>query len=62
MSQEKRFGKRVAEPSSLQIIHELKLLMLRQSLANAVAREADAAPVSGPGSAPPLAVFTTEAP
>lgn len=40
MSQEKRFGKRIAEPSSVQIVHELKLMALRQSLDAALAREA----------------------
>ena len=43
MGQEKRFGKRVAEPSSVQIVHELKLMALRQSLDAAVAREASSA-------------------
>ena len=62
MSQEKRFGKRIAEPSSVQIVHELKLLMLRQSLDAAVAREAEAEPAFGPGSAPLSAALGTEAP
>ena len=44
MGQEKRFGKRIAEPSSVQIVHELKLMALRQSLDAAIAHEgADAA-------------------
>ncbi len=55
MSQEKRFGKRIVEPSSVQIIHELKLMALRQSLDIALEREAaradgrvrvDAAPIT----------------
>ena len=58
MGQEKRFGKRVAEPSSVQIIHELKLMALRQSLDAAIAREAeDVSPSGGPvlaKAAPPL--------
>ena len=44
MGQEKRFGKRIAEPSSVQIVHELKLMALRQSLDAAIAREAAEAP------------------
>ena len=47
MGQEKRFGKRVAEPSSVQIVHELKLMALRQSLDAATAREAAAAESDG---------------
>jgi hypothetical protein len=43
MRQEKRFGKRIAEPSAVQIIHELKLMALRQSLDAAIEREAAAA-------------------
>ncbi len=58
MGQEKRFGKRVAEPSSVQIIHELKLMALRQSLDAAIAREAaDVSPSGGPrvvDAAPPV--------
>ena len=42
MGQEKRFGKRVAEPSSVQIVHELKLMALRQSLDATVARDGTA--------------------
>ena len=40
MVQERRFGRRIAEPSSVQIVHELKLMALRQSLDAATAREA----------------------
>ena len=40
MSQEKRFGRTVVTPSSAQIIHELKLMALRQSLDAALAQEA----------------------
>ena len=40
MGQERRFGKRIAEPSSVQIVQELKLMALRQSLDAATAREA----------------------
>ena len=47
MGQEKRFGKRVAEPSSVQIVHELKLMALRQSLDAAIAREGADAAASG---------------
>lgn len=43
MKQEKRFGKRIAEPSAVQIIHELKLMELRQSLDAAIEREAEVA-------------------
>jgi hypothetical protein len=43
MQQEKRFGKRVTQPSAVQIIHELKLMALRQSLDAAIEREAAAA-------------------
>ena len=49
MGQEKRFGRRIAEPSSVQIIHELKLMALRQSLDAAIAREAaDTSSLGGP--------------
>ena len=61
MGQEKRFGKRIAEPSSVQIVHELKLMALRQSLDAAIAREAaEARPAGEPEqgaretAAPPL--------
>ena len=40
MSRDRRFGKRINEPSSVQIVHELKLMALRQSLDAAVTREA----------------------
>lgn len=43
MGQEKRFGKRITEPSAVQIIHELKLMAPRQSLDAALEREAAAA-------------------
>ena len=43
MRKEKRFGRRITEPSSVQIIHELKLMTMRQSLNAAMAREAEAA-------------------
>ena len=43
MRQEKRFGKRIAEPSAVQIIRELRLMALRQLLDAAIAREAAAA-------------------
>lgn len=39
MSRERRFGKHKNEPSTVQIVHELKLMALRQSLDAAVARE-----------------------
>lgn len=42
MSQEKRFGRTVVTPSSAQIIHELKLMALQQSLDAARAHEANA--------------------
>ncbi len=42
MSQEKRFGRTVVTPSSAQIIHELKLMALQQSLDAARAQEANA--------------------
>lgn len=51
MNKDRRFGKRVAEPSSVQIIHELKLMALRQSLDAAVKREADGAPPAGDAAA-----------
>ena len=47
MGQEKRFGKRVAEPSSVQIVHELKLMALRQALDAATARETGAREAAG---------------
>ena len=47
MNQEKRFGKRIAEPSSVQIIHELKLMALRQAVDAAAKR--DAAETRQPG-------------
>ena len=40
MSQEKRFGRRIARPSTVQLVHELKLMALQQSLDAARAREA----------------------
>ena len=40
MVQEKRFGRRVAMPSTVEIVHELKLMALRQSLDAALEREA----------------------
>ena len=42
MHQEKRFGKRITEPSAVQIVHELKLMAQRQSLDAAIEREAAA--------------------
>ena len=48
MGQERRFGKRIAEPSSVQIIHELKLMALRQSLDEAISREAAETPATSP--------------
>lgn len=51
MSQEKRYGKRVPMPSSVEIVHELKLMALRQSLDAAQAREAESRSASDPGSA-----------
>ena len=55
MGQDKRFGKRVTEPSSVQIIHELKLMALRQSLDAATAREAAAVEVRADVDAAPPA-------
>ena len=49
MSQEKRFGKRVALPSTLQIIRELKILMRHDAelaKGDPVATQDDAVPVA----------------
>ena len=49
MSQEKRFGKRVAMPSTLQIIRELKILMRHDAelaKGDAVASQDDAVPAA----------------
>lgn len=51
MNRDRRFGKRTAEPSSVQIVHELKLMALRQSLDDAVKREAADMPPSADGTA-----------
>ncbi len=48
MSQEKRFGRRVTVPSSVEIVHELKLMALRQSLDAAEERERASRPTPGP--------------
>ena len=48
MGRVRRFWKRINEPSSVQIVHELKLMALRQSLDAAVTREAgETLPVRG---------------
>ena len=52
MGQERRFGKRIAEPSSVQIVHELKLMALRQSLDEAISREAAETPAASPAGQP----------
>ena len=44
MNRDRRFGKRIVEPSSVQIIHELKLMALRQSLDAAKREAADTPP------------------
>ncbi len=57
MSQEKRFGKRVAMPSTVQIIRELKILMRHD------AEQAGTAEHGAPASAPapsPLPLGTDE--
>lgn len=59
MSQEKRFGRRVAKPSSVQIVHELKLMALRQSLDAALAREAAEAPLAADRDSASLAAAST---
>ncbi|WP_129217382.1 hypothetical protein [Lichenibacterium ramalinae] len=46
MSQEKRFGRRIAEPSSVQIIRELKAMALRAEPAGAAGQ---AGPTVGDG-------------
>ena len=51
MNRDRRFGKRIAAPSSVQIVHELKLMALRQSLDEAVTREATDMPLSADGTA-----------
>lgn len=43
MSTEKRFGRRIVVPSTAEIVHEMKLMALRQSLDAALEREARAA-------------------
>ena len=56
MSQEKRFGKRVALPSTLQIIRELKILMRHD------AELATGDAVAGPDDAVPVAVISPSHP
>ena len=55
MSQEKRFGKRVALPSTLQIIRELKILMRHDAeLAKGdVVSDADVLPISATAASHP---------
>ena len=56
MVQERRFGRRIAEPSSVQIVHELKLMALRQSLDAATAREAPEIVPPDPSTGSPVRV------